>query len=91
MRDIGLREVLMLAALALLIIMLGLYPQPALDSARPALDRLVAGDIIFEPADSDLVPASPIASTPLSDDAPARAPAPTPTEHPPRGGPGGSP
>lgn len=55
-KDIGLRESLMLAVLALLIIALGLYPRPALDSARPTLDGLVARDVRFEPADTEIAP-----------------------------------
>lgn len=61
-RDIGLRESLILAALALLIVALGLYPQPALDSVRPTLDGLVERDVRFEPADTEIAPGARVVS-----------------------------
>jgi NADH-quinone oxidoreductase subunit M len=51
--DLGGRELLLLAALALLVLLLGLYPQPALDSPRSTLDELVVRDVRFEPADPE--------------------------------------
>jgi len=51
--DLGAREVVLLALLALLICVLGLYPQPALDSVRGPLDQLTVRDLIFQPADPE--------------------------------------
>ena len=49
--DVGPRETLILLVLALLVVALGLFPQAALDSARPSLDQLIVRDMEFDPAD----------------------------------------
>lgn len=54
--DIGGREILVLAALGALVIALGLFPQPALRSAEPALEQLVAREVVYDPADPQLDP-----------------------------------
>jgi NADH-quinone oxidoreductase subunit M len=54
--DIGGREILVLAALAALLIALGLFPQPALRSAAPALEQLTAREVVYDPADPQLDP-----------------------------------
>ncbi len=69
--DIGVREVVILATLALLLLALGMYPQPALDSARPTLDRLVSRDLRYEPADTEITPGSRVVSPGTDAGAPA--------------------
>jgi hypothetical protein len=54
--DLGAREALLLAVLAALLVLLGMRPQPALERARPALEQLVAREVLFDPADPDLAP-----------------------------------
>jgi len=53
--DLDRRELLLLGVLALLVLVLGLYPQPALDSSRSTLAELVAHDVRYEPADPELM------------------------------------
>ena len=45
----------MLGALAILVFVLGLFPQPALKSARLPLDQLVIRDVTFNPADPEIL------------------------------------
>jgi len=56
LRDLGAREVALLAVLAVLLLALGLFPQPALQRARPALEELVVRDVRFDPADPGAPP-----------------------------------
>jgi NADH-quinone oxidoreductase subunit M len=41
LRDIGFREVAILAPLLALILFLGIYPKPALDRIEPSVDRVL--------------------------------------------------
>jgi NADH-quinone oxidoreductase subunit M len=41
LRDIGVREVLILAPLLALIVFLGIYPKPALDRIEPSVNRVL--------------------------------------------------
>ena len=52
--DLGPREVLVLGVLALLVVAIGLNPQPALRSAEATLRQLVAIQSRFDPVDPDL-------------------------------------
>ena len=49
--DLRPRELILLVVLALLVCAIGLFPQPALDSAEATIDALMARDVRFEPAD----------------------------------------
>ena len=53
--DLDPRELIVLGALALLVVALGLFPQPALESARLPLRQLVIRDVTFDPADPGLL------------------------------------
>ena len=53
--DLGFRELIVLGALAILVFVLGLFPQPALKSARLPLDQLVIRDVTFNPADPEIL------------------------------------
>ena len=53
--DLRPREWLVLGLLALLIVALGLFPQPALESSRLPLSQLVIRDVTFDPADPALL------------------------------------
>ena len=53
--DLGFRELIVLGALAFLVLVLGLFPQPALKSARLPLDQLVIRDVTFNPADPEIL------------------------------------
>ena len=53
--DLRPRELIVLGALAFLVLVLGLFPQPALKSARLPLDQLVIRDVTFNPADPEIL------------------------------------
>ncbi len=53
--DLDPRELIVLGALALLVLALGLFPQPALESARLPLRQLVIRDLTYDPADPELL------------------------------------
>ena len=53
--DLGPRELIVLGALALLVLALGLFPQPVLESSRLPLGQLVIRDVTFDPADPGLL------------------------------------
>ena len=53
-RDLGVHELVVVGLLAALIVGIGLYPQPALQSSEATLDRLVEMQIRFDPADPGL-------------------------------------
>ena len=54
--DADVRETLLLAVLALLLVALGLYPQLALERSRPVLEQLVVRDVMVLPADPEATP-----------------------------------
>ncbi len=68
--DLRGRELIVLVVLALLVFAIGLFPQPALDSAGATLDALMARDVRFDPADP-VDPAAASSRTRTADHAPA--------------------
>ena len=65
--DLSLREGFMLGVLALVIVAIGLLPQPLLNTASEPLEYLLAAGLRFDPIDPDLNPgADPNRSTDLS-------------------------
>ena len=74
--DISLRETVILGALAILIVVLGLNPQPALRSAEPALEGLTTRDLRFNPIDPFVGERSPLIVEIQSPPAVERPPAP---------------
>ncbi|MFQ5742410.1 MAG: NuoM family protein [Acidobacteriota bacterium] len=56
MADLSPRETLVLGTLALLILLLGIVPQPVLQTAERPLAQLVAADVRFNPADPEMAP-----------------------------------
>jgi len=53
--DLGARELLLLVVLAVMLVVLGLHPQPALDRSGAVIQDLVVRDIRFDPADPEAV------------------------------------
>jgi len=74
--DINLRELVILGALAIIIVVLGINPQPALRSAEPALEGLVSRELRFDPVDPVGGAGSPLIAETPSPTAIKRLPAP---------------